>query len=71
MPLIPAKYVEPRETVGLSLERAVHARLRQYAEFIHSPKYYVVTQALDRLFRSDKEFVQWLAAREHDEPGRP
>jgi hypothetical protein len=35
----------------------------QYADFIQSPKDYVVSQALTWLFRKDKEFAIWLEAR--------
>ena len=66
MPLIPARHVEERETVSLRLDHGVHERLERYAELIRSPKAYVVERALERLFRSDKDFVRWLAAR-----GRP
>jgi hypothetical protein len=62
MPLIPTRHVEPRETVALRFDRGVHERLQQYADFIQSPKEYVVAQALQRLFRSDKEFTTWLAS---------
>jgi hypothetical protein len=63
MPLIPTKHVELKETLSCRIEQAVHERLKLYATFIDSPKEYVVTQALDRLFRGDKEFAQWLATR--------
>jgi len=41
----------------------LHERLKLYAEFIQSPKDYVVSQALTRLFRKDKEFAIWLESR--------
>ncbi len=66
MPLIPPRRVEPRDTVALRLDRAVHERLEQYADFIQSPKDYVVAHLLQRLFRSDREFATWLAS--HPEP---
>jgi hypothetical protein len=68
MPLIPARQVEPRETLTCRVDRSIHAQLRQYATFIDSPKEYVVAQALERLFRSDKEFARWLAMQEGAEP---
>jgi predicted transcriptional regulator len=63
MSLIPTQHVEPRDTVSLRLDHAIHERLEQYAAFIESPKHYVVAQALERLFRSDKGFLRWLAER--------
>jgi hypothetical protein len=79
MPLIPTQHVEPREVVSVRLERCLHERLHQYAAFIQSPKDYVIAQALERVFRNDKEFVSWLTGRsgegwagEHpEEPGLP
>jgi predicted transcriptional regulator len=62
MSLIPAQYVEPRDTLSLRLDHTVHERLQQYAAFIQSPKDYVIGQALERIFRSDKKFTKWLAA---------
>jgi hypothetical protein len=62
MPLIPAQHVEERDTLSLRLDHGVYERLERYAEFIESPKRYVIVQALERLFRSDKEFTRWLAA---------
>src|ERR1700682_4205921 len=62
MSLIPAQYVEPRDTLSLGLDHTVHERLQQYAAFIQSPKDYVIGQALERIFRSDKKFTKWLAA---------
>src|SRR5579871_636510 len=64
MPLIPTQQtLEQKDTLSLRLEREIHERLRQYAEFIQSPKDYVIGQALRRLFRKDKEFAAWLDRR--------
>jgi hypothetical protein len=63
MPLIPARHVEDKDTLSLRLDRPLHERLKQYAEFIQSPKDYVMGHALSRLFRQDKEFVTWLETR--------
>ncbi len=61
MSLIPTQHVEPRDTVPVRMDHALHERLEQYAAFIQSPKHYVVGQALERLFRGDKAFIKWLA----------
>jgi predicted transcriptional regulator len=66
MSVIPPRYVAPRETVTLRLDTAVHERLQEYAAFIKSPKEYIVSQLLTRLFKSDKKFKAWL--REHLTP---
>ena len=63
MPLIPAPPTEPpADTLSLHLERGLHARLKQYATFIGSTKDYVISHALRRLFRKDKDFAAWVAA---------
>lgn len=71
MALIPAQYVEPRDNVTIRLDHDVHERLQHYAEFIQSPKEYVIAQVLERLFRTDKEFRKWLAARARSMPEVP
>ena len=64
MPIIPAQpHVEQKETLSLRLDREVHERLKQYAEFIQSPKDYVIGQALRRLFRKDKDFTIWVESK--------
>jgi len=64
MPIIPAQpHVEQKDTLSLRLEHEVHERLKQYAEFIKSPKDYVIGQALRRLFRKDKDFTVWVESR--------
>jgi hypothetical protein len=67
MSIIPPKHVEPKETLSLRVECALCERLEQYAEFVKSPKNYVVTQALERIFRGDRKFVRWLATRPQPE----
>jgi predicted transcriptional regulator len=64
MSLIPAQEASPeRDTLSLRVDRALHAQLKAYAEFIESSKDYVICQALHRVFRQDKDFAAWLAAR--------
>ena len=63
MPLIPTRHVAEKDVISLRLRRPVHERLKLYAEFVQSPKDYVVSQALTWLFRKDKDFATWLEAR--------
>ena len=66
MPLIPAPPAAPdRDAVPLRLDRDVHDQLRAYAEFLGNgtTKEYIVTAALQRVFRQDKEFIAWQQAR--------
>lgn len=65
MPLIPAPPAPPnKDALPLRLERELHAQLRDYAEFLGSSKEYIVTAALRRVFRHDKDFLAWQQARQ-------
>jgi predicted transcriptional regulator len=67
MPIIPAQpQVEPKDTLSLRLDRVLHDRLKQYCQFIESPKDYVISQALRQLFRKDREFAAWSASAAND-----
>lgn len=64
MPLIPAPPAAPEKaTVSLRVERGLFDQLTAYATFIGSSKEYIVSSALRRVFRHDKEFAAWLEAR--------
>lgn len=64
MPLIPAPPAPPnKDALPLRLERELHAQLRDYAEFLGSSKEYIVTAALRRVFRHDKDFLAWQQSR--------
>ena len=59
MPLIPAQPTVDKENLSLRLDRTVHERLKEYAQFIQSPKDYVIAQALRHLFDKDRDFAAW------------
>ncbi len=64
MPLIPAPPAAPdKDTLALRVDRDLHAQLRDYAEFLNSTKEYIVSSALRRVFRHDKDFIAWQQAR--------
>ena len=69
MALINKKHVTERETASYKLDRATVELVRSYAEFIGSPQEHVVNEALRFLFRKDKDFAEWLKAR--DKPAIP
>jgi hypothetical protein len=50
------------ETIQLRVAQDLKFRLTRYAEFLHATTSYVVSEALERLFRKDDEFQQYLAA---------
>jgi hypothetical protein len=63
MPILKAPPAEPKnETLQLRVSQDLKFRLMRYAEFIHANASYVVTAALERLFRKDAEFQEFLAS---------
>ncbi len=68
MPLIPAPpAAADKDTLALRVDRALHDQLRAYAEFLGSTKEYIVTSALRRVFRHDKDFIAWQSARNQED----
>ena len=61
MPILKAP---PRQSKNESLQLRVSTEFKQtlqsYAEFLKATPSYVVTEALDRIFRKDHEFRAWL-----------
>jgi hypothetical protein len=63
MPILKAPPAEPKnETLQLRVSQDLKFTLMRYAEFIHANASYVVTAALERLFRKDVEFQEFLAS---------
>jgi len=70
MPILKAPPDQPKnETVQLRVSADLKFRLMRYAEFIHASAAYVVSEALERLFRKDPEFQKYLAAHKPQESG--
>ncbi len=70
MPILKAPPVEPKnETLQLRVSQDLKFRLMRYADFIHASAAYVVSAALERVFRTDREFQKYLARRPQAEPG--
>lgn len=62
MPILKAPPVEPKnETLQLRVSQHLKFRLMRYAEFIRASAAYVVSAALENLFRKDREFQQYLS----------
>ena len=62
MPILKAPPALPKnETLQLRVSQDLKFRLILYAEFIHASAAYVVSEALERLFRKDAEFQEYLA----------
>ena len=69
MPLIRKPPAPPdKETVPVRLDRALFVQLRDYAAFVEGSKDYVITAALERLFKADRDFVIWQQQRRRTSP---
>lgn len=63
MAILKAPPTQPKnETIQLRVSQELKFRLLRYAEFIHSSTSYVASEMLERLFRKDAEFQEYLAA---------
>jgi predicted transcriptional regulator len=70
MAILKAPPRQPKnETIQLRVSQDLKFRLTRYAEFIHATTSYVVSEMLDRLFRKDTEFQEYLAAYKPPESG--
>lgn len=70
MAILKAPPAEPKnETLQLRVSQYLKFRLMRYAEFIHANASYVVTAALERLFRKDAEFQDFLASYKRENSG--
>jgi predicted transcriptional regulator len=70
MPILKAPPAELKnETLQLRVSQDLKLRLMRYAEFIHANASYLVTAALERLFRKDAEFQEFLALYKPDKSG--
>lgn len=70
MPILKAPPTEPKnETLQLRVSQDLKFKLMRYAEFIHANASYVVTAALERLFRKDVEFQEFLVSYKPPESG--
>jgi predicted transcriptional regulator len=70
MPILKAPPAEPKnETLQLRVSQDLKFRLMRYADFIHANASYVVTAALERLFRKDAEFQEFLASYKPEKSG--
>jgi len=61
---VPILKAPPKQSKNESLQLRVSTefktKLQRYAEFLSATPSYVVTEALDRVFRKDHEFREWL-----------
>lgn len=70
MAILKAPPAQPKnETIQLRVSQDLKLRLTRYAEFIHATTSYVVSEMLERLFRKDAEFQEYLATDTPSESG--
>jgi len=62
-PYIPKQPRQTRERIEAKLDAQLARKLESYCEYLESDRDYVVTQALELVFRKDKGFVEWLGSR--------
>ena len=59
---IPKQPKQTRERIEAKLETNLVRKLERYCQYLDSDRDYIVSQALDLVFRKDKGFSQWLAS---------
>lgn len=62
MPLIPQQIKKERGHLQTRIDVDVLGDLESYCRFIHSSRDFVVENALQYLFKKDREFQEWMAA---------
>lgn len=61
MPILKAPLQQSKnQSLQLRVSTEFKLKLQHYAEFLKATPSYVVTEALDRIFRKDHEFRAWL-----------
>jgi len=67
-PYIPQRIKRAKQQITVKLYQDRLAMLDQYGRFIEDSRDYIIDQALDLVFKKDRDFLQWL---EHQSPFDP
>ena len=67
-PYIPQRVKRAKQQITVKLYQDRLAMLDQYGRFIEDSRDYIIDQALDMVFKKDRDFLQWL---EHQSPLDP
>jgi hypothetical protein len=59
-PYIPKQPKHARERIEAKLDEGLVRQLERYSEYLDSDRDYVLTQALEIVFRKDRGFDEWL-----------
>ena len=68
-PYIPQRIKRAKQQITVKLYQDRLAMLDQYGRFIEDSRDYIIDQALDLVFKKDKDFLQWLEQQSHTEQG--
>jgi hypothetical protein len=59
-PYIPQRIKRAKQQITVKLYQDRLAMLDQYGRFIEDSRDYIIDQALDLVFKKDRDFLQWL-----------
>jgi len=68
-PYIPQRIKRAKQQITVKLYQDRLAMLDQYGRFIEDSRDYIIDQALDLVFKKDKDFLQWLEQQSPMDPG--
>lgn len=68
-PYIPPRVKRAKQQITVKLYQDRLAMLDQYGRFIEDSRDYIIDQALDLVFKKDRDFLQWLEQQSRIEPG--
>jgi hypothetical protein len=68
-PYIPHRIKRAKQQITVKLYQDRLAMLDQYGRFIEDSRDYIIDQALDLVFKKDKDFLHWLEQQSPIEQG--
>ena len=68
-PYIPQRVKRAKQQITVKLYQDRLAMLDQYGRFIEDSRDYIIDQALDLVFKKDRDFLQWLEQQSRIAPG--
>lgn len=68
-PYIPQRVKRAKQQITVKLYQDRLAMLDQYGRFIEDSRDYIIDQALDLVFKKDRDFLKWLAQQSRTEQG--
>jgi hypothetical protein len=68
-PYIPQRVKRAKQQITVKLYQDRLAMLDQYGRFIEDSRDYIIDQALDLVFKKDRDFLQWLEQQSRTEQG--